>query len=83
MVWASSLLALLSLGKYSEQCGDERCLTGAIRLLYSSYLPFSEPIHYFVSLQGAPGGLEGKEAHPFPLLSTLSKLWGRPRFYRW
>jgi hypothetical protein len=33
----SSLLALLSLGKYSEQFGDEHCLTGTIRFLYSLY----------------------------------------------
>jgi hypothetical protein len=56
---------LLSLGSHSKQAGDKRNLPHAVSFFHATHLPLPEHVHGFISLQGSPRTLEGKEAHPW------------------
>ena len=58
-----SHVPLFNLDSYSKQAGDECHLLHAVSFFYATDLPFPEHIDRFISLQGAPRGLERKEAH--------------------
>jgi hypothetical protein len=55
---ASSFLFLLSLDYHSKQFSDERRLSQAVCLVYSSHLSFSEHMRHLISLQSSPSCLK-------------------------
>jgi hypothetical protein len=54
---------LFSLGGHSKQVGDEGDLLADVSFVHSLHLPFSDPMHCFLSLECFPCRVEGKEAH--------------------
>jgi Insertion element 4 transposase N-terminal len=55
---------LLSLGRHSQQAGDEGDLPWDVPFFHATHLPFPDHVHHLVSLQSSPRGLHRKEAHP-------------------
>ena len=58
-----NLTFLFSLGCHSKQAGNEYRPLHAVSFFYTTDLTFSEHVHRFISLQGAPRGFERNEAH--------------------
>src|SRR6266536_2452393 len=64
MLEARNLTSLFSLNSHSKQACDKSRLFYAISFFYATHLTFPEHVHRSISLQGSPGRLERKEAHP-------------------
>ncbi len=59
---ATKSLFTLRSGSHFKQIGDECDLTYDVGFIYPSHLPLPHHVHDFISLQGSPCALEGKEA---------------------
>ncbi len=57
-------LFTLRLGSHFKQSADECHLTYEVGFIYPSHVPLPHHVHHFISLQGSPCALEGKEASP-------------------
>jgi hypothetical protein len=56
---------LLSLGRHSEQAGDEAHLPGDVTFDHAVRLPLADHVHALVPLERPACGLQGKERHPW------------------